>query len=55
MAIMLPEKDEDAASLVGLSAVFAVVVASVTAPLLWWVREPFLESMVRRRWGATSG
>lgn len=45
MAIMLPEKDEDAASLVGLSAVFAVVVASVTAPLLWWVREPFLESI----------
>jgi O-antigen/teichoic acid export membrane protein len=36
LSIMLPEKDEEAANLLGVSLMFAVVVALLTVPVIWW-------------------
>ena len=39
IAIMLPEQDEAAANLVGVSLGFAFLVTLITVPLLWWSRD----------------
>ncbi len=41
--IMLPERDEDAAGLLGVSVGFAATVALIAIPLFWWGRGPLLE------------
>lgn len=38
LAIMLPESDEEAANLLGVSLMFAVMVSLLTVPIVWWGR-----------------
>lgn len=39
LAIMLPEKDEEAANLFGVSMVFVILVCLLTVPLVWWGKD----------------
>jgi O-antigen/teichoic acid export membrane protein len=36
LAIMLPESDEEAANLLGVSLIFTVLISLLTAPIVWW-------------------
>lgn len=36
LAIMLPESDEEAANLLGVSLMFAVLLSLLTVPIVWW-------------------
>lgn len=42
LAIMLPEKDEEAANLLGVSLTFVVIVSLLTVPLVWWGKDPVI-------------
>ena len=42
LAIMLPEKDEEAINLLGVSLVFAILIALLTMPIIYWGRGPIL-------------
>jgi lipopolysaccharide exporter len=42
LSIMLPEYDGEAANLLGVSALFAIVNSLLTAALIWWLQEPLL-------------
>lgn len=42
LAIMLPEKDEEAANLFGVSMVFVILVCLLTVPLVWWGKDPVI-------------
>jgi len=41
-SIMLPERDDDAVNLLGVSLAFAVLVSLLTTPLLWWWKDHIL-------------
>lgn len=45
LAIMLPESDEEAANLLGASLMFAVLVSSLTVPVMWWGQALLLRSL----------
>lgn len=36
LAIMLPESDEEAANLLGVSLMFAILISLLTVPIVWW-------------------
>jgi len=42
LSIMLPETDEDAANLLGVSIGFAVLISLLTVPIVWWGKKPLL-------------
>lgn len=42
LSIMLPEKDEEAANLFGVSLFFAIIISLLTVPIIWWGKEPIL-------------
>ena len=42
LAIMLPESDEDAANLLGVSLLSALLIALLTVPVIWWGRDLLL-------------
>ncbi len=42
LAIMLPETDEEAANLLGVSIGFSVLISLLTVPVIWWGKEPIL-------------
>lgn len=42
LAIMLPEKDEEAANLLGVSLIFPVIVSLLLVPIIWWGKEPVM-------------
>jgi lipopolysaccharide exporter len=42
LSIMLPEKDEEAANLFGVSLFFAITISLFTVPIIWWGKEPIL-------------
>jgi O-antigen/teichoic acid export membrane protein len=42
LAIMLPETDEEAANLLGVSIGLAVLISLLTVLVIWWGREPLL-------------
>lgn len=42
LAIMLPEKDEEAANLLGVSLIFPVIVSLLLVPVIWWGKEPVM-------------
>lgn len=42
LAIMLPESDEEAANLLGVSLGFTVLLSLLTIPVVWWGRAPLL-------------
>lgn len=42
LAIMLPESDEEAANLLGVSLLFTILISLLTVPVIWWGREPLL-------------
>ena len=39
LSIMLPEKDEEAANLLGASMAFVILVSLLTVPLIWWGKD----------------
>jgi len=42
LAIMLPEKDAEAANLFGASMTFVILVSLLTVPLVWWGKDPVI-------------
>lgn len=42
LAIMLPESDEEAANLLGVSLLFTVLITLLTVPAVWWGGAPLL-------------
>lgn len=42
LAIMLPERDEEAANLLGVSLGFTLLISLLLVPLVWWGRAPLL-------------
>lgn len=42
LSIMLPEKDEEAANLLGASMAFVILVSLLTVPLVWWGKDPVI-------------
>jgi len=42
LAIMLPESDEEAVNLLGVSLGFTVLLSLLTIPMVWWGRAPLL-------------
>jgi lipopolysaccharide exporter len=42
LAIMLPESDEEAVNLLGVSLLFTTLLSLLTVPLIWWGRDPLL-------------
>jgi lipopolysaccharide exporter len=42
LAIMLPESDEEAANLLGVSLFFTILISVLTVPAVWWGGEPLL-------------
>ena len=42
LAIMLPEKDEESANLLGVSLMFSVLISLLTIPLIWFGKDPIL-------------
>lgn len=42
LAIMLPEKDDEAANLLGVSLLFAMIVSLLTVPVIWWGKGPVI-------------
>lgn len=43
LAIMLPERDDEAANLLGISLGFALVISLFIIPLVWWCRTPIAQ------------
>jgi lipopolysaccharide exporter len=42
LAIMLPESNEEAANLLGVSLFFTLLISLLAVPVVWWSREPLL-------------
>jgi len=42
LAVMLPEHDEEAANLLGISLGFVFLITLLSIPLIWWTKEPLL-------------
>jgi lipopolysaccharide exporter len=42
LAIMLPESDEEAVNLLGVSLLFTLLISLLTIPVVWWGREPLM-------------
>jgi lipopolysaccharide exporter len=42
LSIMLPEKDEEAANLFGVSLFFSILISLLTVPIIWWGKESIL-------------
>jgi lipopolysaccharide exporter len=42
LAIMLPESNEEAANLLGVSLFFTLIISLLSVPVVWWGREPLL-------------
>lgn len=45
LAIMLPERDEEAANLLGVCLGFTLLISLLLAPLVWWGRAPLLRGL----------
>lgn len=43
LAIMLPERDEEAANLLGVSLGFTLLISLLLVPLVWWGRAPLVK------------
>jgi lipopolysaccharide exporter len=42
LSIMLPESDEEAANLLGVSLLFTLLISLLTVPVIWWGQAPLL-------------
>jgi len=42
LAIMLPEKDEESANLLGVSLSFSILISLLTVPIIWFGKDPIL-------------
>jgi len=42
LAIMLPEKDEESANLLGVSLLFSILISLLTVPIIWFCKDPIL-------------